>query len=199
MSLGTVSTCGTIRLCNTVEDYDAWDRFVFNLPRAHYFQTYGWLKSYEYMGFTPHVLVQESNGMITDGVAFLDVKIPLLPWRIVIVPHGPLPAHPDGPSWLPLMQRLDKLCRQWNVLYAQIYPHEPSEEFVLMPKIEKLGFTFPALFISHRFSSTLLTVDLAGKTEENVLKSFRERTRTYVRRALSSNLVLRTEVDPLIF
>ena len=97
------------------------------------------------------------------------------------------------------MQCLDELCRQWNVLYAQIYPHEPSEESVLMPQIEKLGFTSPALFTSHRFSSTLLTVDLTGKTEEDVLKSFRERTRTYVRRALSSKLVLRTEVDPEIF
>ena len=71
MSLRPESMCETVRLCDTVEDYDAWDHFVFNLPRAHYFQTYGWLKSYEFMGFMPHVLVQESNGMITNGVAFL--------------------------------------------------------------------------------------------------------------------------------
>ena len=77
MSLRPESMCETVRLCDTVEDYDAWDHFVFNLPRAHYFQTYGWLKSYEFMGFMPHVLVQESNGMITNGVAFLDAKNPI--------------------------------------------------------------------------------------------------------------------------
>jgi lipid II:glycine glycyltransferase (peptidoglycan interpeptide bridge formation enzyme) len=188
-----------VRACNTDEDYGAWDRFVANFPRAHYFQTYGWLKSYEPMGFTPHLLVCEADGMITGGVAFLSAKIPLLPWQIVIIPHGPLPAHPDAPSWLPLMQRLDAICRQRNVIYAQLYPHELSGQRVLLPCLEELGFTSSAMLTCHQFSSTPLTIDLVGKTEQDLLSSFRARTRTYVRRALSSQLMLRTEVDPLIF
>jgi hypothetical protein len=189
----------TVRAAHTQEDHVTWDRFVMNFPGAHYFQTYGWLKSYGPMGLTPHVLLYEADGVIAGGVAFLSVNIPLLPWSILIIPHGPLPANPDMPGWVSLMQCLDELCRDQNVIYAQLYPHEPSEESVILPRLEELGFTSPAMFTSHQFSSSLLKIDLQGKTEGDNLSSVRERTRTYIRRALSSNLVLRTEVDPPIF
>jgi serine/alanine adding enzyme len=190
---------GNVRLCDSNEDYVAWDRFLYDFPGAHYFQTYGWLKSYEPLGLRPHVLTCEVDGAIVGGVAFLSAKIPLLPFRIFIIPHGPLPSNPDAPCWLPLMQRLDEICRENNAIYAQIYPHELLEQSVVVPRLEQLGFTSPALFTSHRFSSTPVTVDLIGKTEEDVLRSFRKRTMYYVRGALRSDLVLRTEVQPPVF
>jgi lipid II:glycine glycyltransferase (peptidoglycan interpeptide bridge formation enzyme) len=184
-----------IRPCVTEEEYAAWDCFLFDLPGAHYFQTYGWLKSYEPMGFTPHVLVYESDGVIRGGVAFLSVKIPLLPWRVFIIPHGPLPSDPDSPSWMPLMQRLDQICREQHAIYAQIYPHELAEKSTVVSRLEEIGFTGPAMFTSHRFSSTPVTVDLLGKTEEDVLMSFRHKTRQYVRRALNGDCEVRIHVD----
>lgn len=189
----------TIRPCLTEEEYAAWDRFVYDFPGAHYFQTYGWLQSYEPMGFKPHVLVYEIDGVIRGGVAFLSVKIPLLPWRIFIIPHGPLPANPDAPGWMPLMQRLDEICREQKALYAQLYPHELSERSVLLSQLNEFGFTGPAIFSSHRFSTKPVIIDLAGKTEEHILMSFRPRTRQYIRKALTSNFVMRTQVDEVIF
>jgi lipid II:glycine glycyltransferase (peptidoglycan interpeptide bridge formation enzyme) len=191
--------CGNIRLCKSGEDYIAWDRFLYHFAGAHYFQTYGWLKSYEPMGFAPHLLVYELDGAIAGGVAFLSAKVPLLPFHIFVIPHGPLPSDPNTSSWLPLMQRLDQICQEGNAIYAQLYPHEFSDQFVLLPRLEQMGFTSPALFTAHKFSTVPVTVDLVGRTEEDVLKSLRNRTRDYVRHSLKSDLVLRTEIDSLIF
>src|SRR5262245_17336478 len=116
----TARGCGKVRLCNNAEDYLAWDQFLYHFPGAHFFQTYGWLQSYEPMGLTPHLLIYEQDGAITGGVAFLSAKIPLLPFRIFIIPHGPLPANADGPGWLPLMQRLDASCQGGNGVDAQV-------------------------------------------------------------------------------
>lgn len=189
----------TIRPCLTEEEYAAWDCFVYDFPGAHYFQTYGWLKSYQPMGFTPHVLVCEIDGVIRGGVAFLSVKIPLLPWRIFIIPHGPLPADPDASSWMLLMQRLDEICKKDRAIYAQLYPHELEDKSVLLTRLESIGFTASPMFTGHRFSSTPLILELRGQTEDHVLKSFRKNTRYYIRRALNSDLLIRTDVNPTIF
>jgi lipid II:glycine glycyltransferase (peptidoglycan interpeptide bridge formation enzyme) len=185
----------TLRVCVTENDYEAWDRYVYDYPGGHYFQTYGWLKSYKPMGFTPHVLVYEANGVITGGVAFLNAKLPLLPWRIFIIPHGPLPADPDAPSWMPLMHRLDELCHEQRAIYAQIYPHELAEKSALLSRLEEIGFTHPAIFTSHRFSSTPMIIELLGKSEEDILMSFRHKTRQYIRKALAGDCTVRTDVD----
>ncbi len=189
----------TIRTCMTEKEYEAWDDYVFEMPGAHYFQTYGWLKSYEPMGFTPHVLVYEVDGIIFGGVAFLTVKLPLLPWRIFIVPHGPLTADPDGPGWMLLMERLDEICREQHAIYTQLYPHELTEKSVLLTRLEEIGFSAPAKFTSHKFSSTPVTIDLDGKSKEDLLNEFRKNTRYYIRRALSGRLSVRTDVDQRVF
>ena len=190
---------GNIRIATTDEDYIAWDQFLYNFSGAHYFQTYGWLRSYQPIGLTPHLLLHEVDNAITGGVAFLSAKLPVLQLRIFIIPHGPLPSGPEIPSWLPLMQALDEFCRRGNAIYAQLYPHEPSNQLVLLPRLAEMGFTSPAAFTSHQFSTDPVLVDLWGKSENDVLGAIRERTRTYVRRALSSDLELRTEVDERIF
>lgn len=188
-----------IRLCSTEQDYIGWDQYLYDSLGAHYFQTYGWLKSYEPLGFECHIFIHEVEGRITGGVGILSARLPFLPWRIVIIPHGPLPADPAASSWILLMQELDKFCRRHQAIYAQLYPHEFSEQSILLPEIEKLGFTRPAMFCSHRFSSTPVRVLLAGKSEGEVLSSFRHKTRQYVRKALGSDLKLRTTVDEKIF
>lgn len=190
---------GNVRLCSSEEDYLAWDRFLFSFAGAHYFQTYGWLKSYQPMGLIAQILIHSVDGKITGGVAFLSAKIPLLPYRIVIIPHGPLPSDTNAPSWLPLMQRLDEICRESKAIYAQIYPQERIGESVLISRLAELGFTSPELFTSHRFSTLPVTLDLVGKTEEELLRTFRKRTISYVREAIRSDLEFRTAVDGQIF
>jgi lipid II:glycine glycyltransferase (peptidoglycan interpeptide bridge formation enzyme) len=183
----------------TEKEHEAWDHYVLQVSGAHYFQTYGWLKSYEPMGFTPHVLAHTVNGDIHGGVAFISAKLPLLPWKLIIIPHGPLPAHPDSDGWTCLMKKLNELCQEHRAIYAQIYPHELSGQSVLRSRLAEFGFTGPAMFTSHRFSSTPVTIDLVGKTEDDVISSFRKNTRYYIRRSLESRLVIRTEVDEEVF
>lgn len=188
-----------IRLCSTERDYISWDQYLYDSLGAHYFQTYGWLKSYESLGFKCHIFIHEVDGRIIGGVGILSAKLPFLPWSIVIIPHGPLPADPTASSWRLLWLELDTFCRRNKAIYAQLYPHEFTEHSVLLGEIEKLGFTEPAMFSSHRFSSTPVTIDLRGKTAEGIINSFRKNTRYYIRRALTGQLKVRTAVDPTVF
>lgn len=189
----------SIRLCSTEQDCIDWDQYLYDSFGAHYFQTYGWLKSYESLGFKSHIFIHEVDGTIIGGAGILSARLPFLPWSIVIIPHGPLPADPTAASWILLMQELDKFCWRNQAIYAQLYPHELSEQSVLLREIEKFGFTGSALFTSHRFSSTPVTLDLRGKTEEGIINSFRKNTRYYIRRALTGELKVRTVVDPAVF
>jgi lipid II:glycine glycyltransferase (peptidoglycan interpeptide bridge formation enzyme) len=188
-----------VRMCSTIQDYVDWDRFVFNAPGARYWQTYGWLKSYEPMGFATHVLIHETDNVTTGGVAFLSYKIPMVPWRIFIVPHGPIPVNPDAESWLPLMQAMDSYCRERGAIYAQMYPQEPSGGRALLSRLEECGFRHPPLFTSHDFSSPAVAVHLNGASPEDALLSFRPKTRQHIRHALSGDLHLRTDVDAATF
>ena len=189
----------TIRVCARDSDYAAWDRFVSNLPGAHYYQTYGWLKSYEPIGLRTHVLVYERGDTIQGGVAFLSAKVPLLTWRIFIVSHGPLPPDPDSPGWLPLMNELEKYCRSYNGIRTTIYPHEFENSRALLARLEALGYSAPGSFTSHRFNSTPVTIALAGKHEADILNACRPRTRSSIRRALAGEMTMRTRVDRQIF
>ena len=188
-----------IRLCRTDAEHEAWDQYLYNYPGAHYFQSYGWLKSYEAMGFTAQVLVYEEDGDVRGGVAFLTAKLPLVPWRIFLIPHGPIPSDPEVPSWEPLMKRLDETCREQGAVYAQLYPHELSDKCIVMRRLKELGFTSPPMFTGHRFSSTPVLIDLSERSEEDILMSFRQKTRQYVRKALSSKCTVSTEVSPICF
>jgi peptidoglycan pentaglycine glycine transferase (the first glycine) len=189
----------SVRLCTTEQDYRAWDEFVFNSPGAHYWQTYGWLKSYEPMGFTPHVLTYATNGVVSGGVALLSFRIPLVSRRIFIVPHGPIPTPPETESWPLLMQAMDAFCREHGAIYTQLYPHESSEHGALRSRVEQLGFRHPPLFTSHRFSSDAVTVRLQGKSTDDILLSFRPKTRQHLRHALNSELRLGRDVDEATF
>jgi hypothetical protein len=151
------------------------------------------------MGLSAHILISEHDGVIQGGVAFLSAKVPFLPWRIFIVSHGPLPSDPDSPSWLPLMEELDRFCRQHGGICTTLYPHEPADRSVLLSRLEGLGFTTEAVLTSHRFSSTPVTIALHGKQEAEILMSCRPRTRQYIRKALTGDLQLRTHVDDATF
>lgn len=188
-----------IWLCQTNEDYSNWDRYVVGVPGAHYYQTYGWLKSYEPMGFSPQVLVYEEEGRIAGGAAILSAKIPFLPWRVFVLPHGPLPADPAAPSWAALMQRFDRMAREQRAICATIYPHEFFGGTTIVPRIEELGFTDPMMLTAHRFSNTPVRVDLPHTTENELLLSFRPRTRQYIKKAQSGDLTIRSTVDAKTF
>jgi hypothetical protein len=136
--------------------------------------------------------------MIMGGVGFVTTKLPFLPWHIVIIPHGPIPANPDAVSWLPLMEHLDKLSRDGGAIFAQLYPHESKERTFLVSRLERLGFWHAAI-LDWNFSSIPVAIDLTGKTEVDILSSCRKNTRYYVRKALSGKLVLKTDVDDLRF
>ena len=82
------------KLCQTSQEFDAWDDFILHYPGAYYCQLFGWLSSYAPMGFDCEVMVQTEGGGIIRGAAFLSLQVPFLPGRIFILPHGQIGREP---------------------------------------------------------------------------------------------------------
>jgi lipid II:glycine glycyltransferase (peptidoglycan interpeptide bridge formation enzyme) len=190
-SLADAPPSTAIRLCRTPGDFVAWDAFVGRVPGAHFLQLHGWLSSYEPMGARCGVLVQLEGGRIVAGCAFLSIRVPVLGRPIFIVPHGPVCESTDDGSWTGVMEALEAHVRRSGALYVQLWPHVArDDEAGLQPYLEA-GYDGPRLFTAHEFGSTLLAVDLAGRTEEQLLAAFRRKTRYQCRRSLASGLELR--------
>lgn len=179
-----------LHLCQTPQEFDAWDEFVVRFPGAHYCQLYGWLSSYEAMGFECEVMVQSEGDRIVGGAAFVSIAIPFFAGRIFILPHGPLSDTPGGASWDMLMEALAEHFRGREAVYVQAWPPVACDDMHGLEHFVKAGYQGPALFKSHRFSSTLLAVDLVDRSEEEILAGFRRQTRYSCRKSLQTGLTL---------
>jgi lipid II:glycine glycyltransferase (peptidoglycan interpeptide bridge formation enzyme) len=178
-------------LCQTDADLDAWDDFVGRVPGANYHQLYGWLSSYEPMGMTCEVMRQCADDRIVGGAAFVSVPIPFGGGRVFVLPHGPIFAEPSPQSWRAFMAALDEHFRRQRAIYAQAWPHVTRDDVAGLAPFADAGYDHPPLFKSHTFTSTLLAVDLADRTESDILGSFRSETRQHYRRAVRRGLELR--------
>lgn len=178
-------------ICRSPADLDCWDEFVVGLPGAHYFQLYGWLSSYEAMGFRCEVMVQRAGDRITGGAAFASIGLPLGLGRIFVLPHGPILGDPDPGSWDALMSSLDEHFRESGAVLVQAWPHVLRDDGGGLRAWLDTGFAAPPFLRSHRFSSTLLGVDLAGRTDDDILGGFRHETRQHYRRAVKRGLEVR--------
>ena len=181
----------TIRLCNRDEDFDAWDEFLVRCPNGHFLQLHGWLSSFESMGFECEVMVQSDGGRIVGGAAFLSTKVPLLPARIFLMPHGPVCEDPDGPAWNELTEALDAHFRERGALYVQAWPQLEVDDEVGLERYRRAGYRGPQLLHVQEFIATRLAIDLAGRSEEEILAPARRETRRYCRKSQRTGLELR--------
>jgi lipid II:glycine glycyltransferase (peptidoglycan interpeptide bridge formation enzyme) len=181
----------THALCQTDADLEAWDDFVARVPGANYQQLWGWLSSYEPMGMTCEVMRQSANDRIVGGAAFVSVPMPFGGGRVFVLPHGPIFAEPSRQSWSAFMAALDEHFRRQRAIYVQAWPHVPREDVAGLAPFVDAGYDQPPLFKSHTFTSTLLAVDLAGRTEEDILAGVRSETRQHYRRGGRRGLELR--------
>jgi hypothetical protein len=115
----------------------------------------------------------------------------LFPGRIFILPHGPLSEKPGDLAWDTLITALDEHFRRQGAVYVQAWPPVVHEDLAGLASFLKAGYQGPALFKSHNFSSTLLAVDLANRTEEELLAGFRKETRRNYHRSLKRGMELR--------
>lgn len=178
-------------LCRTPGALDAWDELVMRLPGAHYLQLHGWLSSYEAMGFECEVMCQLAGERMVGGAAVVSLKLPLGLGRIFVLPHGPVLADPTPRAWEALMAALDAHFRQRQAIFVQAWPHVARDDANGLESYLRAGYEGPPLFKGHRFSSTLLAVDLARRTEDEILNGFRSETRQHYRRAVKRGLAVR--------
>jgi lipid II:glycine glycyltransferase (peptidoglycan interpeptide bridge formation enzyme) len=180
-----------VKLCRTPEDYEAWDDFVLRYRGAHYSQLYGWLSSYEAMGFDCDVMVGTRSGCVVAGAAFVSIKVPLLSSRVFILPHAPLCDEMDDASWFTVMDALDQEFRRQRAIYAQTWPHVVRTDLAALEKYVAAGYVGPELFRAHSFSSTFLGIRLHGRNEEEILGGFRQETRYHLRKSEKMGFALR--------
>ena len=89
------------------------------------------------------------------------------------------------------MEALDNHFQRRGAIYVQIWPPVAKEDLTGLQCFVGAGYRGPELFKSHKFSSTLLAVDIGGRTQEKILAGFRKETRKNYRRSLKRGLELR--------
>jgi len=180
-----------ISLCETADEFDAWDGFLQQCEGASYWQLYGWLSSYGPMGLTCEVMTGRDGGEIVAGAAFLSSKLPLGAGSIFLLPHGPVCAEAAGGAFEEILAGLNDYFARRRAIYVQVWPHVERDDAAGLARYARAGYTGAALFHSHEFSSALLAVDIGRRSEEQVLADARRNTRYYGRASRQTGLELR--------
>ncbi|MBN1484455.1 MAG: peptidoglycan bridge formation glycyltransferase FemA/FemB family protein [Chloroflexia bacterium] len=165
-----------------------WDRFVAGHPQGHLLQSFAWGELKNAFGWEPLRLALLRQGQIQAAAQVLFRRLPLV--SLAYVPRGPLLDWQDRAVTAAMLQAIAKAARSRRGIFLKIEPNRPDEP-ALHERLRGLGLRVGRC-VQPRSS---MLVDLRG-SEEDLLASFKSKTRYNVRLAGRRGVTVRTAQSP---
>ncbi len=178
-----------------LEDKDKaeFEEFVKNSPKGHFMQSLKWVEIKEEWE-NEVVLSVDDNGKIIGGLNILIRKVPYINKSIMYSPRGPVCDIYDEKILSDLVEGAKVLAKKHKAFILRIDPDikNSDEEFKVIAK--KLGFKIKDNI--KKFSDGIqpryvFRLDVKGKTDEELLKSFHEKTRYNIRLAMRKGVTIK--------
>ena len=174
----------TVRELSSPSDHALWNAFVGRVPEGDVLQAWEWggVKSPDWFPLRFGVFQGET---LTGGAAILRRKLPLV-GPFYYAPRGPLLAdwRDEGALTL-LLGALRKRAAADGAAFLKIDPAVPSERTEAAALLAKHGFAPPPSFDAQGFGGTqprcVMQLDLAGRTEADLLASIKPQARRNIR------------------
>lgn len=172
----------------TPDKYEEFEEFNRNHPRGHFMQSAEWaaLKN----DWTREVVVSRRNGQeIRAGASILVRKIPFTPYTLLYAPRGPIMDEGDKTAFNDIINAARKVAKKHNGVCLRIDPDiekdcEPFNEAVKSMKLKVKG--------GKNFETTqpkfVYRLNIAGKTEDEIIAGFTSKTRYNVRVAIKNGV-----------
>ncbi len=165
----------------TLEEYEA---FISSHPKGHFAQSSLWGKQ-KSAWLWQAVAVRGEDGRIRGSLAFLIRKAPIFGVSMLYACRGPVCDLDDRETFAQLMEGARALAKTYHGYVIKIDPDVPSENQTFQAMLESFGFrcmqegkNFEG--IQPRF---VFRLRLAGRTQEEMLASFSQKTRYNIRLA----------------
>lgn len=164
---------------------EEYESFVRSQKTGHLFQSYYWRLVKNNWKWDA-VILREDNGEIRATIGILTRKVPVLPYTIMYAPRGPVFKEGDYEA-LPLLAEGIKALAKKNKAYVlKTDPDISCEDERFISTMNSIGFkqlpeaeAFEQIQAQH-----VIRVDLRNKTEEEILNSFKSKTRYNIRLAM---------------
>lgn len=192
ISPSTETTLLTVRDLSGEADHNAWNRFVGHVPEGDVLQVWEWggVKSADW---SPIRLGLFRGDELAGGVSLLRRKLPLV-GNFYYAPRGPLLADwTDEAALSALLAAIRTRAGKDQAAFLKIDPAVPFERTDVTALLVKHGFVPPADFDVQGFGGTqprcVMQLDLAGRSEADLLASFKPQVRRNIKLAMEKHSV----------
>ena len=171
----------------------AYVDFIQKNKKGHFLQSPEWAKLKSDWK-NEVIIVEDENGNITGAMSVLIRHVPFFRSTIMYSPRGPVCDVHDKKVFKELIDSAKELAKKYNAFILRMDPDVPNtdEEFKQMAiengfKLKENVKDFDEV-IQPRY---VFRLNVAGKTEEELLKSFHEKTRYNIRLATRKGVTVR--------
>jgi len=174
----------TVRELSSPQDHALWNAFVGHVPEGDVLQAWEWggVKSPDWLPLRFGVF---NGDTLIGGAAVLRRKLPLV-GNFYYAPRGPLLA--DWTNETALTVLLDAIRKRATVdgaAFLKIDPAVPIERAEAAALLARHGFAPPPSFDAQGFGGTqprcVMQLDLAGRTEADLLAAFKPQARRNIK------------------
>ncbi|MEG0753224.1 MAG: peptidoglycan bridge formation glycyltransferase FemA/FemB family protein, partial [Angelakisella sp.] len=176
------------------EQYREYENFVAGHPRGEFTQSVYWHEIKSNWQFEA-VVSRSGDGTIQGACGVLIQKLPLFGTAFMYSPRGPVCDLHDKAVLADLKAGIDSLAKSYNAHSFKMDPDVDVKDSEFLEIMEQMGFHRfygPDGFetIQARFNYRL---PIAGRTEEELLAGFTQKTRYNVRYAQKHGVTIKVE------
>ncbi|MCE5198237.1 peptidoglycan bridge formation glycyltransferase FemA/FemB family protein [bacterium] len=168
----------------TEQDRKRFDNFVARFYTGDLLQSFEWGDLKSRSGWRPVRVFAERDGEIVAAASLLKRSIPKIGRCIMYAPRGPVLDTQDGELVMTFSNYLRDVARQHKAILLKIDPPVPIEDTTSKANLRAAGFVPIA---AQGFGGTqpkcVMQLDLEGKTEDELMASFKEKWRYNIRLA----------------
>ena len=173
-----------VRELSSPSDHAQWNTFVGHVPEGDVLQAWEW-GGVKRPDWTPLRWGVFQDGTLTGGAAILRRKLPLV-GNFYYAPRGPLLSDwSDEAALTALLAAIQARAAADKAAFLKIDPALPVERTDAAVLLQKHGFSPPPSFDAQGFGGTqprcVMQLDLAGRTEAELLASFKPQARRNIK------------------
>ena len=167
--------------------------FIQKHPKGHFLQSPEWAKL-KNTWKNEVLLVEDKDGNIKGAMSILIREMPYIKSTMMYAPRGPVCDVHDKETIKELTEGAKELAKKYNSFILRIDPDVPNDDDEFKKIVKECGFKIKenvkdfTEVIQPRY---VFRLDVKDKTEEELMKSFHEKTRYNIRLSGRKGVTLR--------